>query len=126
MRRPILNYIVVGLLTALFSCNAFAASAISIPMGILPRPLHSDVSLTEYVPLERVVLSGADAEAQSWAARHLKSWYGKFAPEVELAAKDVAQMGDEEYELIIDDKGVNISARTLQGVRYASILCARW
>lgn len=119
MRRTILNYLVVGLLTAFFSCNAFTAFAESVPMGILPRPLHCDVSSTEYIPLDRVVLLGANAEAQSWAARHLKSWYGKFVPKVELVAKDVSNMGDEEYELLIDDKGVNISARTLQGVRYA-------
>ena len=55
MRRTILNYIVVGLLKAFFSCNAFDASAESVPMGILPRPLHSDVSSTEYIPLDRVV-----------------------------------------------------------------------
>lgn len=119
MKTINLNRLVVCMLALCFCCQSYGAFAQTIAPKILPQPILSEISSTEYVPLDNVVLSGVDAESQLWAARHLKSWYGRSAPIVALSDKNVTTMGDEEYELIIDANGVKISARTLQGVRYA-------
>ena len=91
----------------------------SIKPAIYPAPVECEISVKEYVLLSKVVVSCADAGAKAWAERHLKSWYGKHKPEVEFLAEDVASMGDEEYALEADAEQVKVTARTLQGVRYA-------
>ena len=49
---------------------------------ICPEPQFSEISPTDYVPLKEVTLSCPDEDAPVWAEKHLKEWYGKFAPRV--------------------------------------------
>lgn len=107
-------FVIITLLFALASANA----ANGLPM-LCPEPQKHNISLTEYVPLRVVTINCSDDSAESWAKRHLKEWYGKSAPQVAVAAGNTATLGDEEYHIKTDSKGVLISARTLQGVRYA-------
>ena len=105
------------LLTFVCSVEGRATSG-AVPLAIYPQPLSCELSLTEYTPFDRIVVC---AEGHSWAAKHLKSWYGKCAPQV-VVDDNIANesaFGDEEYEIIIDSEGVKVRARSLQAVRYA-------
>ncbi|MCR4921032.1 MAG: beta-N-acetylhexosaminidase [Bacteroidaceae bacterium] len=88
-------------------------------VAIHPTPVQCEISETKWVPLNNVVIASSDKNAQEWAARHLKQWYGKEAPKVVELQQSTEAMGDEEYELKADESGIRIKAKSLQGVRYA-------
>jgi hypothetical protein len=46
-------------------------------------------------------------------------WYGKQGPRVEVASRSTSGLGKEAYLLRTTDRGVEVDAATLQGVRYA-------
>jgi hypothetical protein len=106
------------LISVAFSTAVFAQSQNATPM-LCPEPQVHHVSLTKYVPLEKVSIVCPDATAVTWAESHLKEWYDKFAPQVVSASGNTASMANEEYHLYVDKKGVKVEANTLQGVRYA-------
>ncbi len=99
--------------------TAYCSMAQPLTPTIFPMPMECKISSTDYVALDKVVLTCADSQAQEWAEKHLKQWYGKLSPTVGALQADVNYLGDEEYEMVIDDGGVKIKARTLQGARYA-------
>ena len=111
------------LLLVLFACIAivdYCSAKSGISPTIFPQPIECEISATQYLPLSKVIISTPVESAQKWAEKHLKLWYDKFAPEVVLNADTTLDsFGDEEYELTIDQEGVKIKARTMQGVRYA-------
>ena len=110
-------------LVLLFWAAAFTVKAQAnkefIAPSVCPEPVYSKISPTDYVPLKEVVLSCPDEDAPVWAERHLKEWYGEFAPKV-LPVTGRKRAGKEgEYELEIGTNGVTVRAGTLRGVRYA-------
>lgn len=107
-----------SILTLILSVVALGAFGSTMPM-LCPEPTYHDISLTEYVPYSVVNIACPDATAADWAKRHLKQWYGKFAPQVAATSENTSSLGKEAYRLIITPKGATISASTLQGVRYA-------
>ena len=86
---------------------------------ICPEPQFSEISPTDYVPLKEVTLSCPDDDAPMWAQKHLREWYGEYAPRVVPVLGRKAGGAEGEYELEIGQKEVKIKAGTLQGVRYA-------
>ena len=86
---------------------------------ICPEPQFSEISPTDYVPLKEVTLSCPDDDAPMWAQKHLREWYGEYAPRVVPVLGRKAGGAEGEYELEIGRKEVKIKAGTLQGVRYA-------
>lgn len=99
--------------------TAFCCVAQTIAPTIFPIPIEFEVSSTDYVVLDKVTLTCTDSQAQEWAEKHLKEWYGKCRPAVEFSSGKVAVTEDEGYTLVVDESGVRISALTLQGARYA-------
>lgn len=104
------------LVFTMFTSVVFASD--STP-ALCPEPQKYTISQTEYVPFEAVSIVCPDKSAVEWAKKHLKQWYGKYAPEVGVANGETAKMGNEEYQLKINAQGAHIKANTLQGVRYA-------
>lgn len=90
--------------------------------AIIPEPRECEISPTSYDHLERLVIECPDANARDWAERHLKEWYGEYAPKVILSSlgkKDTDALSLESYIMDSDASGVRVKAATLQGVRYA-------
>lgn len=85
---------------------------------ICPQPQECEISANEYYKLKNIVIDCSDAQAATWAEKHLKTWYGKYAPKVE-ATKGQPQLTADAYQLISSENNVHITASTLQGVRYA-------
>ena len=85
---------------------------------ICPEPASCEISPTEYFPLNQVRIECPDKSAGEWARKHLAEWYGILAPKVKTSTKKT-KLGDEAYELTTAKNGVEITAQTLQGVRYA-------
>ncbi len=108
----------VALSLAIDVCDA--ANNVVTPR-IFPQPSESIISSTQYVQLDKVAINSPNADAIEWAEKHLKGWYGKYAPKVVSIEMDKAEesLGDEGYTLNIDNNGVTICAESLQGVRYA-------
>ncbi|MBR5811843.1 MAG: family 20 glycosylhydrolase [Alistipes sp.] len=90
-----------------------------IKPAIFPQPLSCELSSTDYSPLSQITIFTTDTAAKEWAQSHLKNWYGKQAPEVAVQQADVDSMANEEYEITIGKRGVEVKAKTLQAVRYA-------
>ncbi len=111
MKRFFLILVAVTLVITTFASESGPA--------LIPEPQKYEISRTEYIPFDAVTLVCPDAAAATWAKKHLKQWYNKFAPQVVCAQGNTASMGAEEYRLNIDKSGVKIEANTLQGVRYA-------
>ena len=105
---------------ALFVGAGFCRAANgSIEPAIFPQPILCELSSTDYVPFVKISIASADAASNEWAKSHLQNWYGKQAPKVVSWQADLEPLGDEEYEIVIDNDEVKIKARTLQAVRYA-------
>ena len=103
-------------------CVTVAAAAQNtsfIPPMVCPEPASQDISATVYHPLEKITLNCPDKAAADWAKAHLNEWYGNLAPEVKSGSRKKTGLGKEDYELTIGKKGVEVTAETLQGVRYA-------
>ena len=107
--------LIVPLFLSLLCLNA---SAQDLRPRICPQPRQCDISATEYCPIETFTIECPDTQAISWASTHLGQWYGKFAPKV-IAQRGGKGMADGSYELSVSDKGVRVTAGTIQGVRYA-------
>ena len=61
-----------------------------IPPRIFPQPLECVISSTQYVPLEKIAINSSDTNSIEWAEKHLKGWYGKYAPKVMSIEMDKA------------------------------------
>ena len=118
MNRRIL-YLAVAFFAILMTNRSFAQTQAMLAPSITPEPAVCEISPVEYHPLNRVRIDCPDPAAGEWARRHLSEWYGRFAPEVKVSSRGKTSPGDESYELTADRDGVWITARTLQGVRYA-------
>ncbi|MBQ7180567.1 MAG: family 20 glycosylhydrolase [Bacteroidaceae bacterium] len=112
------NYllILIALCTGLLEVGAERAF---IPPRICPLPKECEIDDTEWVTLSSVSIACGEAEGVEWAKRHLKAWYGKQAPRVEVASRYTSGLGKEAYALRSTDEGVEVDASTLQGLRYA-------
>ncbi len=89
-----------------------------VPPTICPEPTECDISGDEYYTLKRVVITCPDKKATEWAQRHLREWYGRFAPKAEAKRGKQPAIETEGYTLNIA-KDVEVAASSLQGVRYA-------
>ncbi len=98
-------------------CTNFVAGQGLVPR-ICPQPQECDISATEYYALKNVVIECPDPLAATWAEKHLKSWYGKYAPTVTVG-KNSEQLSSDAYKLRTYNNEIQIKASTLQGVRYA-------
>ena len=110
----------MGMMVA--ACGWGATEGAKMAPMICPNPTKAEISATEYHPLATVTIATADAEAVAWARTKLTAWYGDLAPVVKGAgesAADAAVAPEGAYRLVIGDKGVEIAAKTLAGVRYA-------
>ncbi|MBR4995751.1 MAG: family 20 glycosylhydrolase [Alistipes sp.] len=112
-------HILLAMILSLGAKVCMAADGV-IPPTIYPQPAECIISSTDYVPLTNIVIASQDNSAIKWAEKHLKEWYGKYAPKVtKSATAQTTSLGEEGYSLQIDHSGVTINANTIQGVRYA-------
>ncbi|MCR4859672.1 MAG: glycoside hydrolase family 20 zincin-like fold domain-containing protein, partial [Bacteroidales bacterium] len=107
------------LMCAVFCIGAAAQTQKNNATGICPEPVWCEVDRQEYLPLKKVSVACEDGNAVAWAEKHLKEWYGKEAPSVAAAVRETDTPSEEAYELETGGEEVRITARTLQGVRYA-------
>jgi len=112
MRR----FFLAAVLATTFSL--FAGAAEIIAPEIIPRPQECTISPTDYIPFTSIKICCEDQAAAEWADRHLKEWYGEFAPTVKPAALKAA-LDHEEYNLSVAKSGVTVRAGSLQAVRHA-------
>ena len=119
MKIKIFKGIILCFIFAWVNIGLCMAADGAVKPAIFPQPQLCELSTTDYSPLSKISIASADALAREWAQNHLKEWYGKQVPEVITHQADMAYLGDEEYEMEIDEQGVKIKARTLQAVRYA-------
>ena len=87
--------------------------------SICPEPASVEFSATEYYALSQVRINCPDRSAAEWARKHLTEWYGAYAPKVKAGSSRKTGLGAEAYEMTTGKKEVEITAQTLQGVRYA-------
>lgn len=59
-----------------------------------------------------------DESSLGWAEGHLRQWYG-FSPRIVRAEGDCGVAHDEGFRLVAAPAGIEVGAKTLQGVRYA-------
>jgi len=88
-------------------------------MTITPVPVVCELSVYDYVPLTKIVISTDDESAVKWANKHLALWYKNLAPKVYQKRYAGNFTNDSAYSINIDNNGVNICAKSLTGVRYA-------
>jgi len=110
------KYILSIFLPIIFLISAIRVTA---QPAIVPAPASMTLVSEVYVPLQNLTLCCDDPAAIIWSKRHLEEWFGDLAPEVRKGKGISAIEYDEGYALTIDDNGVRIDAKTLQGVRYA-------
>ena len=116
------RYSLIAILSTIFICFAIATSAqgVTYTPRITPTPMQCELSATNYVPLSRITIATDAAEAGKWAKEHLAVWYKKFAPKVEqVAYSGNRNLHKEAYCISINNDGVQISAKNIEGVRYA-------
>ena len=109
------NHLSILTLAALFTFLTVHAENVVI----CPEPTSCEMEQTTYLSLKKVSVACADKTASVWAEKHLKEWYGKQAPQVVTTSRFIAPMGEEAYELNVRENEVEITAKTLQGIRYA-------
>ena len=105
-------------------CTGFATMAsaqdLIYPPRIVPAPVECKLSSTEYVPFSKITIESDDATAYKWAQEHLSLWYKKLAPKIaQVAYKGDKNLHKEAYSINIDNRGVLISAKNIEGVRHA-------
>lgn len=88
-------------------------------VDICPEPASYKVVSSVYQPLKKVMVTCDDKTAINWVRKHLREWYGKQVPEVVTGSNIVVSMADEAYEIEVRESEVEITAKTLQGIRYA-------
>ena len=94
-------------------------AALYMPVAPAPKEMSADWSVR--VPLEgRVEVRCAESPeaAGRWISGKFAGWFGK-APQV-VSAADSSVTEPEGYEIAADGGGVRLSAKTLQGIRYAA------
>lgn len=122
VKKKLMNRVIFIILFGLFSASRILFAETGQPFrspDICPVPSSCEISPTEYYPLARIEISCPDNSSEKWAQKHLRQWYGKFAPKVSMSVAKNDIQGSEAYDLIVDEKSVQIKAQTLQGVRYA-------
>jgi len=113
-------YRITRLMAVLFSATMFFTGlSLSAQPVIIPAPASAEISSTDYVPLQKVTVNCEDPAAIAWAQKHFNEWYEQYAPEVKQGRKTSGIDSEEGYSITVDEKGVQIGAKTLQGVRYA-------
>ncbi|MBQ0007039.1 MAG: family 20 glycosylhydrolase [Alistipes sp.] len=110
----------IKILATAFTCMFFSAGwMLDAKPEIIPAPASMEISSTEYFPLDKVIVNCEDASSVAWAQNHFNEWYGEYAPAVKRGKNRSDIDNDEGYVLTVDEKGIQISAKTIQGVRYA-------
>ena len=109
------KHLTTFLLTVIFTIPAVHAENVNV----CPEPASCEIVPSAYLPLKKVSVACDDQEAVTWAKKHLKEWYGKQAPEVVAATRVIPTMDAEAYQLSVKENETQVTARTLQGVRYA-------
>ena len=88
--------------------------------AVCPTPERIEVSATDYSPLRQVFIECKTSEsAKIWAEKHLKQWYGDFAPETKTKTLHGESPIPGGYTLDIKEGEVRIRACDLDGVRHA-------
>ena len=112
------KHLTTFLLTVIFMVPAVHAENVNV----CPEPASCEIVPSAYLPLKKVSVACDDQEALTWAKKHLKEWYGKQAPEVVAATRVIPTMDAEAYQLSVKENETQVTARTLQGVRYAVLV----
>lgn len=86
---------------------------------ITPAPVECELSIYDYVPFTKITISTDDELAVKWANKHLALWYKKLAPKVYQKGYAGNFTHDSAYSVNISRKGVEICAKSINGVRYA-------
>ena len=114
-----LSFLVASLAVIFAGLTASAQDKIYTPR-IIPAPVQCDLSATNYLPFTKVIIATDAAEASKWAKEHFALWYKKLAPKVtQVAYKGDNNLHKEAYSICINNNGVQISAKNIEGVRYA-------
>lgn len=106
-------------LTAGNKVNPDALELTPVP---LPIEMQSDIDApVDFNAATTILVDCPDKLAAKWLERHIKEWYGKFAPNVAIGETGIELLkGDEAYSIVADKSGVKIKARTIAGVRWAA------
>lgn len=85
----------------------------------LPEKLSYDPHVAvRFVAGQTLRIGCPDESSDDWAERHLRLWFG-FAPRIVWTADSGDVTHPEGFRLIARPEGIDIRAKTLQGVRYA-------
>ena len=118
MRKYLLTAIVAMIFT-MFATTVSAQDTTYTPR-IIPAPMQCDLSAINYVPFRKVTIATDAAEANKWAKDHFALWYKKLAPSVNVVAYNGSDdLHKEAYSISINNNGVKISAKNIEGVRHA-------
>ena len=118
MKKNALLIAVVAIFLSV-TTTSFAQKVAYTAPSIIPVPVQCELSAFDYAPLAKVTIASDDAEAAKWAKQHFALWYKKLAPKVSQVAYTGEDTHKEGYSISITNEGVHISAKHIEGVRYA-------
>lgn len=118
MKKSNLLTLILSVVALAFSSTALAQKGM-LKISVTPAPVECELSVYDYVPLTKVVISTDDESAVKWANKHLALWYKKLAPKVYQQKYTGDFTNDSAYSINIDNNGVEICAKNINGVRYA-------
>ena len=115
------------LLTAIVALFLTATTATALAQGtqnvytprVVPTPIQCELSAVDYVPFANVTIATDASEATKWAKDHFALWYKKLAPKVSQVAYNGEETHKEGYAISISKDGIKVSAKNIEGVRYA-------
>ncbi len=81
MKKSIYLILVLSVVVLAFSNSAMAQKGVQ-HMTITPVPVVCELSVYDYVPLTKIVISTDDESAVKWANKYLALWYKNLAPKV--------------------------------------------
>ena len=116
-RITLLTMIFAAILSLTIATKATAQSS-SWPT-IIPAPVTCNLSSVDYIPFQKVTIATDDATAIKWANSHFAVWYKKLAPKASQVAYNGSESHKEAYSITIANNEVKISAKSIDGVRYA-------
>ena len=110
---------IFAIIFAMSATMVSAENASYIPR-IVPTPVQCDLSAINYVPFTKVTIATDASEASKWTKEHFALWYKKLAPSVNVVAYNGSNdLHKEAYSISINNNGVKISAKNIEGVRHA-------
>ena len=104
-------------------CGAGSAEPVDFAKPELtPIPAKMTYDAKTSVPFgaeQTIAVACPDETAAERLRRHLQEWFG-FSPRIVRMAGDVTEIPAEGFRLVARPDGISVSARDLQGVRYAA------